>query len=236
MQIGCIYFPFFVVMIEEKLNILEKVMSAVGYDRLNLQFKNEPDHKFNYDINDFGAHQIERVLNYFQLPFHFFDWRNYDQIINNETIVYDDIKAFIKLVKHRSKVYLTNETKSNLKKIKKAIEQHWNFDQLEKELSINLSKENAPYYWFLFHEILSENLMLAEDFLADITLAEELQIVTNISVHRNFVKTFYDQQMDRSKVDGHLLETHYKMTHLYGFIAFKGLEKYQKIIKLIEIL
>jgi ribosome-associated toxin RatA of RatAB toxin-antitoxin module len=223
-------------MIEERVNILETVMSAIAFDRLNLHFKKEREFLFYGDIYHYGANQIELVLNIFQLPCYFFHWSKYYEIIEKDTIEFDDIKAFIKLITYRSKVYLTKETRNNINQIKKALKNQWNFDELKEKLNLNLSKENAPYYWFLFHEKLCKDLMRTEHFLADITLAEEIKLVSNIEVYKNFFNTVAEHRMDSSKVEEHLIVIDRKMIFLYEFIVFKGLEKYEKIIKLNEIL
>lgn len=222
-------------MMEERLNILETVMSAVAFDRMNLHFKKEPDYKFNDDIEYYGSFKIELILNFYQLPFHFFDWRNYDQLVEKEVIYYDDIKAFIKLIKSRSRVYLTKETKRDLKFIKKAIELKWDFEQLSEKLSFNLSTENLPYYWFLYHEILKEKILTPESFLEDIRLAERIQIITNINIYEEFLNAILEDKMDSIKADANLIDSYYKMNYVSNFIIGGRLKKYDKIIKLNEI-
>ena len=222
-------------MIEDKLSILETVMSAVAFDRMSLNFKREPDYKFKEDIEYYGAFKIELVLNYYQLPFHFFDWRNYDQLVEKEVIYYDDIKAFIKLVKSRSRVYLTKETKRDLKFIKNAIELKWDFEQLSEKLSFNLSTENLPYYWFLYHEILKEKILPPQGFLEDIHLAERIQIIANINTYEEFLNAILKDKMNSIKADAIIIDSYYRMIYVSDFIIEGKLKKYEKIIKLNEI-
>lgn len=222
-------------MMEDRFNITETVMSAVAFDRLNLNFKRELDYKFNEKIEYYGTFKIELVLNYYQLPFHFFDWRNYDQLIEKEVIHFDDIKAFIKLIKNRSRVYLSKETKKDLRFIKKAIEFKWDFEKLSKQLSFRISTENMPYYWFLYHEILPKELFNPEGFLEDIKLAEKIKIIANINTYKKFLNTIDEHQLDSSKADATLIDCHYKMSYLYDFVENRLFEKYEKIIKLHEV-
>ena len=190
---------------EERLNILETAMSAVAFERMNLYFKKESDYKFSDDIDFYGTNKIELILNHFHLPFNFFNWKNYFQLIEKEAIQFDNVKAFIKLIKYRSRVYLTKETKNDIRFIKEAIELEWDFEQLSENLSFHLSVENKPYYWYLYHEILKEKILTPESFLEDIRLAEKIQIIPNINTHKEFFNTIDEHTIDSLKRDENII-------------------------------
>ncbi len=211
--------------------ILDEIISAVAFDRLNLHFKSERDYKFW--LRDYHrTFKLKQILNYYQLPFNFFNWGFYENLINKESISFDEIKAFVKLLKHRNKIYLSKETKSDLSLIKKAIELQWDFEHLSKQLSFDLSAENSPYYRFLLYEILYQEMINLHDFLEDIRLAEKISLMRNIDIHKKFVDAIGEHLMNKSKVDARLIDCYYTMDYLYRFIEDKEFEKYGNLVKL----
>jgi hypothetical protein len=217
------------------LDILDTVMSVIAFDRLNLQFKKEPNYKY-WRMAPYSFSKKELILNHYQLPINFFDWRNYDQIIESDNIVFDEIKSFVKLLKQRKKAYLSIETKKDLKLIRNAIRLQWGFEELSKKLSLDLSKQNAPYYWFIYYEILREGRTTAQDFLEDIRHAEKINLMANIALYKTFVANIGKLWSDKSETNVRLRDNHKKLNFLYDFIENKKFTKYKKIIKLNEIL